>query len=185
MDFSFYNMHSTLGLISILNVLYEKPRTIWVFPTESKISPLRIIHFILRTLNNEKNPSICFRYHEDVSLSKSIDVTKLLVDDFRISMETNGGDASWINGNNKQHNRIIYNILKEIILDSTQHEKKWCCESETPAEVYRCKIHSELDNISHNFSWYGRNISIHELIKFGCDIYPITSSPKHLDNRTQ
>ena len=56
--------------------------------------------------------------------------------------------------------------------------QKWCYESETPAEVYRCKIHSELDNISHNFSWYGRNISIHELIKFGCDIYSIKKLAK-------
>ena len=178
MDFFFYIMHSTLGFISILTVLCEKTITIWVFPTASKISPVWIIHFILTTLNNEKHPSICVRFHEYISLSNSTDVTNLLVDDFRISMETTGGDASWINGNNEQPNRMIYNMLREGIIDINQHENKWCCESETPDELYICKIHSELDNISPNFLWYGKNISIHELITFGYDIYPITSSPK-------
>ena len=39
-------------------------------------------------------------FAEDGALEKSTDVTNLLVDDFRISMETTGGDASWINVNN-------------------------------------------------------------------------------------
>ena len=35
------------------------------------------------------------------------------------------------------------------------------------------------------FSWYGKNPSIHELRTFVLYIYPITSSPKKLDKRTQ
>ena len=42
-----------------------------------------------------------------------------------------------------------------------------------------------LDNNSANFSWYGKNPSIHEIITFGCGIYPIPSSPKNLDYITQ
>ena len=67
------------------------------------------------------------------------------------------------------------------LLDSNQHENKWFCAAETSAELYRCKLHSALYNKSHHFSWYGKNISIHELRNFGCDIYPITSYPKNLD----
>ena len=37
---------------------------------------------------------------EYVDLSNSTDITNLLVDPFKISMETTGGDASCINGNN-------------------------------------------------------------------------------------
>ena len=63
--------------------------------------------------------------------------------------------------------------------------EKWWYATETSIELYRCKLHSELDNTSPKFSWYGKNTSIHELKTFGCDIYPITSSPKKLDDRTQ
>ena len=46
-------------------------------------------------------------------------------------METNGGDASWINGNNEIHNRSIHNMVIADPLDSNQHANKWCCEAET------------------------------------------------------
>ena len=71
------------------------------------------------------------------------------------------------------------------LLDSNKHENKWYCAAETSSEVHRFIIHSDLDNISPHFAWYGQNTSIHELRTFGCDIYPITSSPKKLDDRTQ
>ena len=44
------------------------------------------------------------RIDKDVSLENSTDVTNLLVDEFRIIMENNGGDELWINKNNKGHN---------------------------------------------------------------------------------
>ena len=70
-------------------------------------------------------------------------------------------------------------------IDSDQHEKKWCCVSDTSEEVHICKIQSALDNIPPNFACYDQNTSIHELRNFGCDIYPITSYPKTLYERTQ
>ena len=76
-------------------------------------------------------------------------------------------------------------MVREGLLDSNQHENKWCCAAEKSSEAHRCRIHSDLDNISPHFPWYGQNTSIHELRTFGCDIYPITSSPKTLDDRTQ
>ena len=47
-------MNFIRSFISMLTVLCAKNRILWVFPTASKISPLRIIRFILATLNNEK-----------------------------------------------------------------------------------------------------------------------------------
>ena len=76
-------------------------------------------------------------------------------------------------------------MVRAGLIDSNQHENKWCCSTKTSAEVNRCRIHSSVDNISLHFSWYGKNPSIHEPRTFGCDIYPITSSPKKLDDRTQ
>ena len=89
-------------------------------------------------------------------------------------MENTGGNASWLNGNNKGKNRGIQNMVRSALLNSNQHENKWCCEAEIPAEVYRCIIHSTLNNISPHFEWYVQNPIIHELRIFGCDIYPIT-----------
>ena len=45
---------------------------------------------------------------------------KILVDEFRIAMETTVGDASWINGNNEIHNRIIHSLVREGLLDSNE-----------------------------------------------------------------
>ena len=100
-------------------------------------------------------------------------------------METNGGDAYWLNGNNERQNRNIHNMVRAGLLDMNQHKKQWCCAEETPAEFHRRRIKIALDNISPQFACYGKKPIIHELRTFGYDIYPITSSPKKLDDRTQ
>ena len=100
-------------------------------------------------------------------------------------METTGGDASWLNGKNERHKIRIHNMVISGIIDNNQQEKKWSCASETSSKVYRCKIHSELDNTSPHFACYGKKPRIHHLITFGCDIYPNISPPKKFDNRTQ
>ena len=64
---------------------------------------------------------------EDGVLENSTDVTNLLVDDFRISVETTGGDASWINENNEKHNISIHNIVRAGLIDSNQHGKIVMC----------------------------------------------------------
>ena len=147
---------------------------LWVFSTAFKRAHVHIIHFILKTINNEQHPSKRARVDEDSALANLTDVTNLLVDEFKISMETTGVDEYWINGKNEIHNISIHNMVKAALLVSNQHESKWCCASEISAEFHRCRIHSALDNISTHFAWYGKNPSIHELRTFGCDIYPIT-----------
>ena len=94
MDFALYNATSAQGFNSMLTVVCAKTITTWVFTTESKIPPFRIIHFILTTLNNEQNKCKRVRVDEDGALKNSKYATKLLVDEFSISMETTGGDAS-------------------------------------------------------------------------------------------
>ena len=56
-------------------------------------------------------------------LEKSTYVTKLIVDEFRISMKSIGGDASWLNGRNEQNNRSIHNMVMVGILHRNIHEK--------------------------------------------------------------
>ena len=62
-------------------------------------------------------------------------------------METTGGDASWINGNNERQNRSIHNMLIADLLGSNHNENKLFCAAEKLAEFHRCRIHSALDNI--------------------------------------
>ena len=83
---------------------------LWVLPNARKRSPVHIIRFILTTLNNEQHPCKHVRVDEGGSFSNSTDVTNLLVEEFKLSMGSTGGDASCINGNNERYNRSIHNI---------------------------------------------------------------------------
>ena len=97
MDFVFYNITYIRGFTSMLIVVCAKTIMLWVFPTASKRAHVHIIRFILITLTNEQHPCKFVRVDEDIALENSIYVTNLLVDPFNISIETTGGDASWLN----------------------------------------------------------------------------------------
>ena len=131
MDFSFYNITPISGFTSMITVVCTKTRMVSVLPTASKISPVHIIRFILTIPMNEKHPYKHVRVDGDNAWEKSTDVTNLLVDEIKISMETTGGDASWLNGNNLRHNRSIHNIVKAGLLDINYNENKWFREAET------------------------------------------------------
>ena len=131
MDFYFYNVISILGITSILTVVCEKTRIIWVFPTASKQSPVCIIHLILTTLNNEQHPWKHVIFDEDGALENPTDVTNLLVDELKIPMENTGGDSPWINGKNERNKRSIQNMVRSGLIESNKHSNKWCCAAET------------------------------------------------------
>ena len=63
------------------------------------------------------------RVDEYGALVKSTDVTNLLVDDFNISVEATGGDASWLDVKNEIHNKIISNMVRSGLTGVNQHEK--------------------------------------------------------------
>ena len=86
----------------MLTISWKKTRTIWVFTTESKQTPVPIISFILKELNNEKHPWKHARVDDDGVLENSTDATNLLVYEFSVTMETTGGDASRINEKKKK-----------------------------------------------------------------------------------
>ena len=47
------------------------------------------------------------------------------------------------------------------------------------------KINSELDNSQNEFAWYGKSTNIHKLRTSRCEIYPITTPPKKIDDQKQ
>ena len=93
MNFELYNVTSIRGFTSMLTVACEKTKMIWIFPTATKLSSVFIIRFTLRTLSNEKYPCKRARVDEYGALKKSTDVTNLIVNEFKISMENTGYDA--------------------------------------------------------------------------------------------
>ena len=68
MDFEFYNFTSIRGFISMLTLVWAKTSMLWVFSTEFKIAPVRIIYFILTTMTNEQQPCKIVRVDEDSAL---------------------------------------------------------------------------------------------------------------------
>ena len=62
--------------------------------------PSRIVQFVITTLNNEQHPYKFIRVDEYGALEKSTDVNNLILEELKISKETTGGGAYWINGNN-------------------------------------------------------------------------------------
>ena len=59
---------------------------------------------------------------EDSALEKLAYITNLFVKEFSITMETNGEDASYINGNNELQNRTIHNMVRSGLIVSNQHK---------------------------------------------------------------
>ena len=108
----------------MFKVICAKNIMLWVLPTASKRAPVGVICFILTTLWNERQPCRFVIIDEDSALEKSTYIKSLLVDRFKISMETAGGDASWINGKNERHNRRIHNMVRAALLDINKHLKK-------------------------------------------------------------
>ena len=66
---------------------------------------------------NEQHPFKHVIVDEYSALAKSTDVKNLPVDELKISMETTGGDTSWINGKNEINNRSIHNMVRAALLD--------------------------------------------------------------------
>ena len=109
----------------MLTISWKKTRTIWVFTTESKQTPVPIISFILKELNNEKHPWKHARVDDDGVLENSTDATNLLVYELIIATETTSGDASRINGNNERHNIRIHTMFRSNIITSNKNWILW------------------------------------------------------------
>ena len=76
------------------------------------------------------------RVDEDGNLENSTDFTNLLVDEFRISVETTGGDESCINGNHERHNIIIHNMVIVGLLESNKNGKMALCSRNIIRDPY-------------------------------------------------
>ena len=64
------------------------------------------------------------RFGEDSSLVKFTELTNLLVDEFNLSLETNGGDSPCHNGENDHYNIMTHNMVILALIYNNQHVNK-------------------------------------------------------------
>ena len=80
MEVAFFNVTFIHGFTSMLTGVFAKNIIIWLFHTASKLAPVRIILFILTTLNNKQHPCKCVRVDEDGTLkSQQMSLNLLLM----------------------------------------------------------------------------------------------------------
>ena len=88
------------------------------------MTPVINILFIPTIFNNDNHTCKPVRVYEDGTLVNSTDVTNFIVEKFRIYVETNGVYSSWYNVNNEEHNLILHNMVREVLIDINPHENK-------------------------------------------------------------
>ena len=134
-DFTFYNVTSIRGFVALLTIVDAKTHMLWVFATPNKQPPLRVILFFLDTLRREGCACRFMRTDEDGALARSSEFTSMLLDEYRITLQTTGGFASWLNSKNERQNQTIHNMTRAGIIDGEVEDDKWCCGAEPAAEV--------------------------------------------------
>ena len=118
-DFIFFNMISCQKNISTLTIIDNTTSHLFRYPTRSKRRPLQIIKtFIKLSLHRGYKISI-LRVEKCREIYRSSDLMKICID-HEVSVETNGGCASSINGKVEHTNQTIKNMVHIQIL-SCEH----------------------------------------------------------------
>ena len=104
----------------------------------------------------------------------------MMIDEFPgIKINTTGGYASWLNGKIERPHETIKYGTRATLMDAGREEIYWCYASTDVIRKYNCTLHSAINDCP-DFLWYGIRPSIHQLIPWGCVIYPHTHDSKAL-----
>eukprot|EP00957_Ditylum_brightwellii_P021870 1649139-Ditylum_brightwellii.AAC.1 len=95
-----------------------------------------------------------------------------MIDEFAgIKISTTGGYASWFNEKIERLHEIIKNGTQATLMDTGREEIFFCYASTDVIRKYKCTLHTAINDCP-DFIWYGIHLSIHQLIPWGCVIYP-------------
>jgi len=177
-DFSFWNLCSIRGFTSLLSVIDGKDRMLWNFPTTSKHVPLSILDYSFTMLDREGVTIENVRVDEDGALAKNSEFSNFLIN-HKISLQTTGGYASFLNGKVERHHRTIAQMVCSLLLNSGLLSDLWCYAAEAAADIYRYTLHSTLGKTPYE-AWYGRKPHLRVC---GCYVYVRLPDPKKLDHR--
>jgi len=182
-DFGFWDIPSHRGFTSMLLIIDAKTRMLWLFCSSTKRAPLSTLRYFFSILQREKRPAKTIRVDEDGALARNYEFTQLLIDD-RLTLETTGGYASFLNGKVERPHRTIADMTRALYFNTGHSPDKWCYAAETAADVYRFTLHSAT-NMSPYEAWYGVKPNINHLRVWGCTVYVRVPSPTKSESRVQ
>jgi hypothetical protein len=180
-DFSFWNLCSIRGFTSLLSAIAGKDRMLWNFPTVSKRIPLSILDYLFTMLDREGVTIENVRVDEDSALANNLEFSDFLIQ-HKISLQTTGGYASFLNGKVERHHRTIAQMVRSLLLNSGLPSDLWCYAAEAAADIYRYTLHSTLGKTPYE-AWYGQKPSIDHLRVWGCYVYVHLPDPKKLEHQ--
>jgi hypothetical protein len=160
-DSSFWNIVSLRGFTSLLSVIDGKDCMLRNFPTASKHAPLQVLDFLFAMLAHDGIMVQCIRVDEDGALANSSEFCDFLFQR-KISLETTGGYASFLNGKIEHHHCTIAQMVRSMLLNSGLPNNLWCFAAEAAADIYRYTYHSALQ-MSPYKAWYGTKPHINNL----------------------
>ena len=90
-----------------------------------KILPLYILKSLVTTLSNQDKKVVFIQAHEDGSLQISRGFMNTC-HNMKIIFQSTGGYASSLNGKSESPNKTLYNITRDLILNSRHMKELWC-----------------------------------------------------------
>ena len=118
MGFAFFSVESILGFTSTFVDICSATSYAFGFPSRSKCSPLDILKFLVCTLRNQDKKVSFFQVDEDVAYSEFMKTCH----NMNIADQTIDGDASSLNGTIEISNKILSNIIRAFLLNSSQNK---------------------------------------------------------------
>jgi hypothetical protein len=88
-------------------------------------------------------------------------------DNTKLSINTTGGHASYLNGKIESPTRTIADKVRRMLLNSNRPNIHWFYPAEADADIYNCIYHSAIE-MSPREEWYGELPSAKEMHVWGC-----------------
>ena len=121
MSFAFFNVESTRGFTSTFVALCSANSHPFGFPSRSKRPPLDTLKFLVTKLRNQDKKVSFIRVDEDGELARSSEFMKKF-HNMNIIVQTICGYSSSINDKSEIPNKALANIMRALLLNSSQNK---------------------------------------------------------------
>jgi len=183
MDFAFMNTQSIRGFTSYLSCDCVVTKYSYRFCTRNKRAPVDVIRWIISTLRSQGKKIHFVRFDEGGELARSYDINKMLVEEFKVVMQSTGGYASHLNGITERGHRTDSDAIKTSLYAAALDDEFWCFALLYDNYVNRrwCKYP---DTVTPYEKWCKTKPSFRKLYIFGAAIYVHDHAPKKLEHKS-
>jgi len=180
LDFAFLNEASIRGFTSYLSCDCVSTKYSFKFCTRSKRAPVDIIRWIVTTLSQQGKTVNFVRFDEGGELARSHEISKMLVEEYKILMQTTGGYASHLNGVTERGHRTDADSIRSTLYAAGLSNRFWCFALMHSNYISRrwCKYP---DSTTPYEKWHKRKPSYSKLHIFGTTMYVHDHNAKKLD----